>query len=1335
MGNNTIFGITFKASGSGQVVRETQATGSALGSLANSADKVNSSSQKQVNETKKLTEEYNRLRASISPTYAAQLRLAEGSDVLNRSLAAGVINAKEHKRSVDDLGRSTSASSGYIRSMAGSLALVLSLSSIATKLDEYTKFTAQLKLATDTQSQFADSYENTIRIARTAQGEISSVGVLYARTNNALKELGATQTQIASITETVALSLKVSGATAAESSSAILQLSQAFGSGVLRGEEFNAVNEAAPGLMRELAKAIGVPVGALKEMASNGQLTADVVANAFKSPTLLASLREQAKEVRTISSGYVGLKNELTIALGEFDRATGISRGLASALSALASNANLIIPVMGGLAAVLLALSAPAILTGLGLVAGAVAAIGLPVLAIIAGLTAVTIAYAKFSADSRTELQKLIDKEYELGRVRQEVGRKTGGTLEAEKNQRAYAEATAEVSRRVKELKALQNDINYSAAINNGKASADLLSQEKVLTEKLNIAISQQNTLRKISAEGKARDADLTIKNSAAYSALALEIGITSEKLKVYTAQESQLIALLTSGKITQAEYAEGIAKINKNRQAYLDSQNKLTAAEKLSAKEQKDAAKDAARDAEAYTKARLKYTADLYSANQKSLEGINQSIAATRAEIDNYGKLPSEITAVTLAKLELAKADALLFKDRIAVDGINAQIEAYKRLQDVQAEAESASKGRDNLEKQQKQYDDDQKARLSAVQKANDEQQRQFTKTVDGMDQVFREGFAGMLNGGTSNFKAWTKSLSTTFKTTVADSIYKLLAQPFVVKIVASLLGVAGAGGGVASAASAAASGGSTGGFSFDSLLASGKSLYQGVTNGFGSLTTGLQTSIENLGAFLSTGTGGLGDVLGGTLGQYSSQIATGLSYAGAALSLIQGDVKGAAIQAIATTIGSFTPLGPVGGAIIGAVASSLLGGMFGGHVSRPKYYANTLVSAAGSANIGTSGNGDAKGTGGGVAINAGLGLGSAIKSYAAAFDGTVKSMILGTAYQQKYNVFQASVGAGITKNGANKDVEFKPEQAAAGAANVFLVAVKKGFVTLPAYLQNIVKRSNIVLDNSVSAVRALETIRQMHTALLDLPPVFQSVSAAIDKTVKTSNVSALQARFSAINTYTSLFYSDQENLQSNYKSLSRILGAINVQFPETREEFRKLVDGIDTSTVEGLARFNSLIDLSPTFDAYYKNLAAQAEVTQQAADASKSLAESLSSANFSNIVDFAEFKRVAAVYGVPFAQQYTGKVASFATGTNYLPTDMMAQVHEGERIVPKADNVELMAALDGSNMAQVVDQIAGLRSDTRAGQEKIILHLSDIKTKVRSWDDNGLPAERVRA
>lgn len=284
-------------------------------------------------------------------TQVAQLTIQLQADVarLRRDMAAV---QKTVETTMGGVEKRVGSAMNLIRGLGGSFASIQSVRAVSNIADQYTKFTSQLKLTTDNQGQFNQAYSNTLDIARRAQSDVNALGTLYARITNSTRELGLSQSEVASITETVALSLRVSGATANESASAMLQLSQAFGSGVLRGEEFNAVNEAAPGLMRALADSINVPVGALREMASEGQLTSEVLAAAFKDELLIAKLREQAKEVQTIGSAVTSLKNEFTIYIGELDRSTGASRAVSQAILGLSENLDVVTRAAGGFLAV-----------------------------------------------------------------------------------------------------------------------------------------------------------------------------------------------------------------------------------------------------------------------------------------------------------------------------------------------------------------------------------------------------------------------------------------------------------------------------------------------------------------------------------------------------------------------------------------------------------------------------------------------------------------------------------------------------------------------------------------------------------------------------------------------------------------------------------------------------------------------------------------------------------------------------------------------------------------------------------------------------------------------
>jgi hypothetical protein len=137
------------------------------------------------------------------------------------------------RRSVDGAMSGITQAAQRARNALLGIAAGIGVGQIANMVDEYAKFTAQLKLASQSQREYAAGYADVKRIAAQSTQGLQETGVLYARIANGTRELGIAQKQVAAITETVNLSLLVSGATASEAASAQLQLSQAFASGTL----------------------------------------------------------------------------------------------------------------------------------------------------------------------------------------------------------------------------------------------------------------------------------------------------------------------------------------------------------------------------------------------------------------------------------------------------------------------------------------------------------------------------------------------------------------------------------------------------------------------------------------------------------------------------------------------------------------------------------------------------------------------------------------------------------------------------------------------------------------------------------------------------------------------------------------------------------------------------------------------------------------------------------------------------------------------------------------------------------------------------------------------
>ncbi|MFZ9960092.1 MAG: tape measure protein, partial [Candidatus Limnocylindrus sp.] len=194
---------------------------------------------------------------------------------------------------------------------------------------------ARLKLASAGAKEYEQAQAAVYKISQANGTSLRDTATLYARLVDPLRKLGF-QTQAASdVTEAMSLALRITGASTSEAQSAIIQFSQAMGSGTLRGEEFNSVNEAAPRLMQALEAALGKTRGELRKMAEQGQLTSDVVANALI--TQLQALRRDAESMpMTIGMSFQALRNEITLLVGAFNEGTNASGGMVSAINAIA---------------------------------------------------------------------------------------------------------------------------------------------------------------------------------------------------------------------------------------------------------------------------------------------------------------------------------------------------------------------------------------------------------------------------------------------------------------------------------------------------------------------------------------------------------------------------------------------------------------------------------------------------------------------------------------------------------------------------------------------------------------------------------------------------------------------------------------------------------------------------------------------------------------------------------------------------------------------------------------------------------------------------------------
>lgn len=235
-----------------------------------------------------------------------------------------VIDGKNNsKKAFDEVNNQLNSMNKQLATAGKALIGVFSVSAltgavrgIANAADSYNLMNARLKLATESQGEFNTAQTELRRIAAATQAPLESLATLYQRISRPLKEAGRSQKDILAVTEAVATSFRVSGASAQEAENGVIQFAQALGSGALRGDEFNSVAEQAPRLMQALADSLGVPVGALKEMAAQGLLTADVVTSALVEQ--LGVLRTEAESLpETVGGAMTALSDRWNEAIGQ----------------------------------------------------------------------------------------------------------------------------------------------------------------------------------------------------------------------------------------------------------------------------------------------------------------------------------------------------------------------------------------------------------------------------------------------------------------------------------------------------------------------------------------------------------------------------------------------------------------------------------------------------------------------------------------------------------------------------------------------------------------------------------------------------------------------------------------------------------------------------------------------------------------------------------------------------------------------------------------------------------------------------------------------------------
>ncbi|MCC9466634.1 phage tail tape measure protein, partial [Enterobacter hormaechei subsp. steigerwaltii] len=259
--------------------------------------------------------------------------------------------SRETQRALADLTGQLNSAKASAVGLAGAFAGAYATGHLISLADEWSSVNARLKQASKSSDDFKESQRALMDISQRTGTAFSDNASLFARSAASMREYGYSSEEVLKVTEAISTGLKLSGASTSEASSVITQFSQALAQGVLRGEEFNSVNENGDRVIHALASGMGVARKDLKAMADQGQLTADKVVPALISQ--LGALQDEYSAMpQTVASATTKIENAFLAWVGGANEATGATSALTGALNAISDNINTVASAAGVLAAI-----------------------------------------------------------------------------------------------------------------------------------------------------------------------------------------------------------------------------------------------------------------------------------------------------------------------------------------------------------------------------------------------------------------------------------------------------------------------------------------------------------------------------------------------------------------------------------------------------------------------------------------------------------------------------------------------------------------------------------------------------------------------------------------------------------------------------------------------------------------------------------------------------------------------------------------------------------------------------------------------------------------------
>ena len=320
------------------------------------------------NASKQIENAIGQVRSELTRSFSEmQKSMEKAFDIDMSDFVGGVSDGKEKVSELNaelaktgDKAEEAAGGLGKIGTVLAGFATLSFAKSLLDTADAMQSINSQVRQVTSSETEYLAVQRQLLEVANNTRASLESTSSLYVSTSRALKDYGYTQQEILQFTEATNNAMTIGGVQAEQQAAALLQLSQALGSGVLQGDEFKSIAEAAPILLDTIAEYMGKSRAEIKKLGSEGELTADVLFKAISGAS--EKFGEQAAKMpMTMGQALTVFSNNWQSMISRLLNDSGAMSGIASIIKLIADNLNLVVPIMAGFAVAVTAATAQVI--------------------------------------------------------------------------------------------------------------------------------------------------------------------------------------------------------------------------------------------------------------------------------------------------------------------------------------------------------------------------------------------------------------------------------------------------------------------------------------------------------------------------------------------------------------------------------------------------------------------------------------------------------------------------------------------------------------------------------------------------------------------------------------------------------------------------------------------------------------------------------------------------------------------------------------------------------------------------------------------------------------